>query len=472
MKWNLSKYFGSEDVFKKPSIIFLIFCVCFAFWFVDFWAPYNSLKNGSSFQWDIFNYYSYLPAYFCNNGSFEFEPFIPNDFNPVGPLKTHLPKTTYGMSVMYAPFFAIAYKIAYNTGTPLNGFTREFVDLVHLGSIFYVIMGLFFLRKLLLVYFNETVTTITLFSVLFGSMLFMYTFSSSESAHGYLFCLFSIFLWLTYKWHLESKWSTTLAIGFVIGLISLIRPTEIIIVLFFIFWNVKTPQELLLKFRFFLSKYLHFVLIAAMGILIWIPQFIFWKHHTGNYLYFSYPGERFFWNDPQIFNILFSYRKGWITYTPLVVMAFVGFFFVKKDFPISKGLFVFLTALSVYVLSCWWDWFFGGCFGARGFCQNIAYLSFPIAFLIDAALFSLKKIPFKGLLSLIVMAYVFSCVCLNVGQSYNYLHRKISPNAMSEKLYWEVFRTYNFKDDFHDTYWVYADEPDYEKLRSGEDRTQ
>ena len=472
LKLEVAKYFPSNDTLKKPSILFLVFSVCFAFWFVDFWAAYSAAQKGTNFTWDVFNYYSYLPAYFCNNGSFEFGKLIESGFNPVGPLNTHLPKTTYGMSIMYAPFFALAYKIAYNSGTPLTGFSEEFSYCIHWGSMFYVLLGLIFLRKHLLLYFNETVTTITLFASLFGTMLFNYTFSNSEMSHGYLFCLFTGFLYLTDKWHRTPKWSLTIGLAIILGVISLVRPTEILIFLFFIFWNVRSYLDFKEKMTFFLKKYLHFLLMLLIGVLMWVPQFLFWKTHAGTYFYFSYPGERFFWTDPQIFNILFSYRKGWITYTPLILLSFVGLFFIKKSFPLTKGFFVFFVSLNIYMLSCWWDWFFGGCFGARGFCQNIAYLAWPIAFVINSVLYGENSLKYKGLAALLLLVFVFSCVCQNLGQTYSYHNKKIHPFAMSETIYWKTFRTYSFNTQFEQEFWEYIDEPNYETLRSGENRDQ
>jgi hypothetical protein len=468
MKGNYLKYFFREETFKKPSVIFLIFAVCFAFWFVDFWKPYNAAKKQNSFNWDVMNYYSYLPAKFCNHNSFKFTSGGDSLFLPLGPYNTFVPKTTYGMSVMYAPFFALGYKVAVNQKSPLTGFSEPFATCVHWGSLFYVFLGLLFLRKFLLLWFNEIVTAITLFAVLFGTMLFNYSYSQSEMSHGYLFCLFSVFLYLTYKWHQEQKFKYTFLIAFIIGLISLIRPTEILMFIFFIFWNVKSGSDLKLKIKFFIKNYLHLLIILIIGILVWIPQFIFWKHHTGMYFYFSYPGEKFFWNDPQIINILFSYRKGWITYTPLIVMAFAGFFFVKKDFPLSKWTLILTTALIVYVLSCWWDWFFGGCFGARGFCQHIAYLAIPFAFFVDFIFYSPKKYFLKGIFGLLTITFIFSCVCLNIGQTYQFHHGRIHPWGMSRKVYWEVFRTFQFTDPYEYEYWGGLIMPDYEKLKNGE----
>ncbi len=457
---------------KKPSLIFLVFVACFSFWFSDFWKPYNVEKKENNFNWDIMNYYSYLPAKFCNHNSFDFFLGADSLYLPVGPKNTFLPKTTYGMSLMYSPFFALGYKIALNQGSPLNGFSEPFATCIYWGSLFYVLTGLFFLRKFLLYYFNEVVTTFTLFAVLFGTMLFIYTYSHGELSHGYLFCLFSVFLFLTHHWHVKPGFGRTVAIGVVLAIISLIRPTDILIFFLFLLWNVRTRQEFKEKFLFFKRYFLHLVIMLVIGVLFWIPQFIFWKHHAGQYFYFSYPGERFFWGDPQILNILFSYRKGWITYTPLVVLSFAGIFLIKKDFPLSRWTVAGMTVVMIYVLSCWWDWFFGGCFGARGFCQHIAYLSIPLAALLNSVFYESGKSAARSLLSLLVVAFIFSSVCLNLGQTYQYLHHRIHPYAMSKKVYWDVFRKYHFRDDYEYQYWGDLKMPDYEKLRSGEDRTQ
>ena len=207
--------------------------------------------------------------------------------------------------------------------------------------------------------------------------------------------------------------------------------------------------------------------------MMWIPQLLFYKHHTGQYFYFAYGGERFFWNDPQIINILFSYRKGWVTYTPLIILAFIGFFFIKKDFPLSKWTFVIITAIMVYVFSCWWDWGYGGCFGARAFCQQIAFLSVPIAYFVDFILYSSKKYMFKGILTLLTMVFIFSCICLNLGQSYQYSHlMKIHVWAMTKDAYWDVFRKYRYSEEDQSKFFKDLKDIDYLKYSNGSDREQ
>jgi hypothetical protein len=462
----------SPETARKPSILVLLCALLFSFWLVDFWKPYNSNKGGHNFYWDVFGYYSYLPAYFCNNGKLEFKNDL-SDHNPPGPLGTHVPKYTYGLSVMYSPFFALSYKIAWNQKSPLDGFSQPFVTCIHWAGIFYVLLGLVFLRKFLLRFFNEPVTAIVLGSCLFGTMLFNYTFVQSELTHGYLFCLFCIFLYLTERWHCQPTYGKTIWVGLVTGLIVLIRPTEVFIFLFFIFWDVRSFGDLKKKFFFLSGNYRHMILIFVIACLWWIPQLLFYKQHTGSYFYFSYMRERFFWNDPQVINVLFSYRKGWITYTPLVALAFVGFFFIPKRVPFTGWTCFLILASVLYVLSCWWDWNFGGCFGARSFCQHIAILSVPLASVLEYLLYSEKRFPLKGVYALMSIVFVCSCISLNMGMTYQYeKNKKIHPWATSKKIYWKVLRTYQFTDAYNYEWYSLLNEPDFVKYSDGSDRDQ
>jgi hypothetical protein len=437
---------------RKPSLLVIIFSAVFAFWFLDLWKPYNTAKGHHNFNSDVHNFYSYLPAYFCNHGSFDFGWGADSLYIPPGP-RGFVPKCTYGMSAMYAPFFAIGYKIAINQHDRLDGFTEGFATSVRWGSILYVLLGMFLLRLLLLRYFSETITCITLFAVLFGTILFNYTFVQSEYAHGYLFTLFAALLLLTARWHERQTYGRSLLIGLVMGLIALIRPTEVYVCIFFLLWDIRTISDLREKPRFLLSRWRHLLIMALVAILWWIPQLLFWKAHTGRYFYYTYLDETFFWSDPQVINVLFSYRKGWVTYTPLIVAAFAGIACMKKNLPISRWTMLFVTALMVYVLSCWWDWSYGGCFGARAFCQSIAFLAIPLASAFEYVLTGIRHVRLALVASLLLIVFLFSCVCLNIFQTWQSKSNLIHPWATSKELYWYVFRKYQFDENFEGAYW-------------------
>jgi hypothetical protein len=456
-----------QHIGRKPSLMAVIFSVAFAYWLVDFWRPYNREKNDNNFVWDMFGYYSYLPAQFCNGGSFDWHgqhmTFLGNS-----PLGNPFPKYTYGVAFLQSPFFFLGYKVAYNQHDPLDGFSEGFSTCVHWSTMIYVFIGLLYLRKFLLSWFNEKVVAITIAATLFGSMLFMYSFIQAELSHGYLFALFCIFLYYTQRWYDHPKLFYLVMVGLTGGLATLIRPTEIFVWVFFIFYRVFSWHDIKQRIRFFVSKPRVLLLLFFLCILWWIPQFLFWKKYAGSYFFFSYQDEKFFWSDPQIMNILFSYRKGWITYTPLVLLSLIGIFFMRRKTAFSPWLIFAVVSIMTYVYSCWWDWNYGGCFANRAFCNHIAYLAIPLSSLIQFLFYSEKKFFLRGWFSLIASAFVFSCIFLNLGQSYQYQQlRKIHPWAMSKTIYWNVFRTYQYSDAYNYQFFADLEYPDHDNWMKG-----
>jgi hypothetical protein len=455
----------------RPSGLFLLFCFFFPFFTMDLWRPWHFKQN--QFVWDVANYYSYLPAKFCNNNSFDFQNGV-EAYLGTSPTEKKISRCTYGMAIMYAPAFALGYKIAYNQKSPLDGFSEPFATVIHWASILYGLLGLVLLRNFLIKFYSELVTTLTLIIVFFGTMLFFYTMSMSEMPHSYLFFLISAFLLLTYHWHQKPTVGKSVLLALVIGLISLVRPTEALVVLIFIFWDSGSRHAIKSNFLKFYRYSFHVLLMIALVVMMWIPQLLFWKNMTGLYFYNSYAalGEKFYWGDPQIMNILFSYRKGWITYTPLIVLSFIGFFLMRNQLKKMRGVLVVLLVLQLYILSCWWDWFFGGCFGSRGFCQHIAYLAIPLAACCE---FVLNKDNFAKSLQFIRVIFfvvIFSGISLNLGQTYQYNKNYLHFNSTTKETYWLVFGKYYLDDEHIGKYWDSLDEPDYPKLKSGEDRDQ
>jgi hypothetical protein len=461
---NLTGY----NFLKRPSLIFLLFCACFSFWFLDLWRPWHlHSKLDSPFCWDVAHYYSYLPGAFDDHFIMEsdsaFKGFILD-----APKGGRMPKTTYGMAVLYSPFYALGYKIAINQKNPTSGYSEPFATCIHWGSIFYGLLGLLFLRNLLRKFYSEIVTTFTLAIVFFGTNLFYYILGVSEMAHGYLFMLISALLLTTHHWYQEITYKKTILIGFLIGMIALIRPTEVLVGLLFVFWMAGSVGELKERMKLLQEKWLHLLIMLLIMLALWIPQFIFWHYKTGHYFYFSYPGEGFFWTDPQVLNVLFSYRKGWFVYTPLMMLAIIGLFFMRGSVKPLRYWILGLVVIYVYMVSCWWDWHFGGSLGARAFTQHYSYLSFPIASLVAFVFESEKIYKLRSIIQISFLVIIFSGICLNIAQTYQRNDGMLHFEGMSKKSYWLVFRKFKLSGMEAGEYWGSLNLPDYDKMRKGE----
>ncbi|MFO7610005.1 MAG: hypothetical protein R6X35_12570, partial [Candidatus Krumholzibacteriia bacterium] len=59
-------------------------------------------------------------------------------------------------------------------------------------------------------------------------------------------------------------------------------------------------------------------------------KYHFWgQTSTGQFVFNSYMEEGFFFLKPKFFHGLFSYRKGWLVYSPVMTMAIIGFIWMR-----------------------------------------------------------------------------------------------------------------------------------------------
>ena len=185
--------------------------------------------------------------------------------------------------------------------------------------------------------------------------------------------------------------------------------------------------------------------------LVAVPQLIYWKELTGNYFYFSYKEERFYFNNPHILDGLFSYRKGWLLYSPIMTLSVFGLFVMRnkaKDFKIGIITTFFI---SIYVFFSWWTWWFGGSFGSRPMIDLYAMLALPFAASID--FFRMNK---KRLYIFIPIAAFF--FFLGVFQNWQYQQGLIHFDGNTKKSYWKNF----LQVTMNKTWWDDIAQPDYD----------
>jgi hypothetical protein len=416
-------------------------------------------------EWDIKSYYAYLPAVFIYKDiSLNFRKENINKFGDlIWPVRTPAGKdailTTMGMSILYSPFFLLAHGYAKLSDYEADGYTKPYRFALVFSALFYLALGLYFLRKILARYFSVYVSAITLFAIAIGTNLLYYASYSAAMPHVYNFTLITAFIYLVIRWYEKPCVITCLLIGLLSGLITLIRPTNILVLILLLLWNIKSKKEFKDRILFYIKNF-HWVLLMFLAfIAVWFPQFLYWKYVSGSYLYFSYGevGGNFFFNNPQIFNILLSYKKGWLVYTPLMFFALAGIFLLIKK---TKGIFVpilVFTVLYIYILSSWWCWWYGGAFGLRSFIDSYGILAIPFATFVD---FVLRKKKIIRIISLIVIACL---VWYNTFQISQYNHQAIHYWWMNKEAYWENFL--RLRPTAH--YWEIITLPDYEKAREG-----
>jgi hypothetical protein len=388
---------------------------------------------------DVIFYYEYLPAVFIYHDiSLSFLESLPFEYkkkmwgNSMQDDK-HLIRMTMGLSFLYLPFFLVALLYEKSIGHNPVFFSDSFEIALSMSSLFFSITGLIYLRKILLLYFREFIVGLLLLVIGIGTNLLNYTTLEACMSHAYLFCMINIFIWNLLKWNRSPTIGNILVPGVLIGIISLIRPTQALILLLFIFFSISDWADISNRIKFLLNKKLQIIIMLFVGFIVWLPQICYWKYVTGHWMFFSYIGERFFFDKPHIIAGLFSYRKGWLLYTPLMAFSLVGFFQMRRRIPeLFTGTLIYFI-LSIYIIFSWWCWWYGGSFGQRSLIDMYGLLALPMGCLFE---FIYRKKIWKRI------GFTFLIFCLiafQLFQNYQYYTGAIHWANMTKEAYWASF---------------------------------
>jgi hypothetical protein len=414
--------------------------------------------------YDVIQYYEYLPAaviYKDLSLSFkdkEFRFFKDKIWAEQTKTGRYVSRMTMGLAVLYSPFFLAAHAMAGPSGYPEDGYSYPYRLALVISSIVYAGIGFIFLVKLLRKYFARSAAAITILAIGLGTNLYFYTTNEPTMSHAYSFCLFAVFIFLVDAWTGRPSWGNSIAIGLIGGLIILVRPPNGIIFLLLPLWHVDSFQALMDRFKLFIRKIPQTAAIAIFTCLVFLPQIFYWKYATGEYFYNGYGNQGvFYFNHPVFFKGLFSYRKGWLIYTPIMAFSLIGIvvlYFRHRKFFWPVAVF---TVINLYIVWSWWCWWYGGGFGQRALIESYALLSVPFAACSQLILKS--KIIFR----LIYLTIITALISLNIFQSYQYYVGIIHWDAMSKKAYWDSYIRFE-KSILHERH---LDPPDYDAALKG-----
>jgi hypothetical protein len=395
----------------------------------------------ATLAWDVSGYYLYLPAIFIYKDlkKLEFLPGIIEKYKPSttpdqaydGDHGNKLMKYPAGMAVAYAPFFFLAHALAPALGFPADGFSLPYQVAIHLGSLLVGLLGLWFLRKNLLHFFSDNTTALAILLLVPGTNFFNYATFDTAMPHLYGFTLLAMLVHLTIRWHERPTWANSLGIGACSGLAALIRPTDIVFAMVPVLWGLTTTGWRQRLHLFWQQK--NKLLLAATAVfLIGCIQLVYWKTTAGEWLKYSYRDQGFTFSRPHFGNVFFSYRKGWFIYTPLMLFAVAGFYFLaKRHWKLFPTIFLFFF-VNTWIVSSWNVWWYGGGFGQRGFIQSYALLAFPLAaFLAWMVEKRWSKWVFTPLL--------LFCLALNLFQTRQAHFGTFETEMMSKAFYWRIF---------------------------------
>lgn len=361
-----------------------------------FYPRWEKANTEAQISWDASGYYWYLPSIFIYHdlkGQHfkdtileKYHPTPDHDFQQgfVDPQSgNYVMKYGIGTAILEAPFFFIANSLAVPLGYPADGFSRPYQFMIYLGGICFALLGLWYLRKLLLLYYSDKVVAITLFLLVFGTNYLNYCGIDVGMSHIWLFTLYVFLLLNTHFYYQTSKLKYALRIGVLVGLSTLIRPPEFISVLIPLLWGLENLKRNSIKKHIsrLWHRRRHLLAAGVVGMFIISIQPFYWKYASGQWFVYSYQDQGFSWLHPHSWVYAFSYQSGWLTYTPLMIIVLLGIFPFLKSGRNKVAVITFII-VSYYLVSAWDIYNYGG-FGGRAMVQSYPVLIFLLATLIE-----------------------------------------------------------------------------------------
>jgi hypothetical protein len=405
--------------------------------------------------WDIFGYYLPLPAAFIYN-----DPLL-NDRAWVDELNDEkgLTRTVYqitttengepmyfflfGMSFFYAFFFLIGHLCALAFGFPPDGFSDPYQISLVFGCMLYTFIGLFYLRKVLLHFTSEKTTALVLLALVFGTNYVHHMTLKNLETVNILFMLSTIVVWNTIQWHQTFKLKHCIAVILGVAFMAIVKPSEILFALFPLLYGIVGWKSILQKIAQVFTYWWQILFAIFLASLFVLPQLFYWHVKTGELLYDTYknPGVGLDFFNPHMWEVLFSYRKGWLVYTPIMIFSFVGFRqLLRKQKSLVLPIIVTLVA-TFYIVSSWTEWWYGAGFSIRPMITYYPILAIPFALFVESLL--TKGMLLKWGVGILALFMLF----LNQFQWWQLRAGILDPYRMTKAYYWAIFLKGNVSSD-------------------------
>jgi hypothetical protein len=375
-------------MFRLSLYAYWISCALIVASSVFYYPKWNQSNTEATISWDVSGYYFYLPAalIYKDIKQLNWWEEISNKYHPSPgtgnaikhPSGSYVMKYPLGQSIQYLPWFVAAHLLAEPLGYPADGYSKPYQVAIGWGSLLVAMVGLWFLRRVLLQYFSDGVSAAVLVSLVFGSNYLEYAGITGAMTHNFLFTLYIILVFSTIRFYQRPSRGLALFIGLMVGWATLTRPTEIISAIIPLFWGVYSWETLRERVAFFKAQWSNYVLAGVIAGAVMFLQAAYWKYATGEWLVYSYEDQGFTWFPPHIEDVLWSARAGWLVYSPMMIFAVAGLFMLRNRSPKVFPTVFLYCMVALYITSAWDIWWYGGSLGQRAMVQAYPLWAFAL----------------------------------------------------------------------------------------------
>lgn len=297
-----------------------------------------------------------------------------------------------GTALLWSPAYLVAHGIVLLLrvlGVPVtpDGLSRPYILAVCYASTLYAFAGLLLAYRLCRRLFAPFPSALAVSVVWLATPAFFYSHASPPWSHSASLFAVALFLTVWYGTGADSPRRRFFLLGLLGGLVALVREQDGLFLLLAAVDGILTYGGIVRQkaWRRVLPLLGRHTLLAAGAALAFSPQMLVYRVLNGRLGPNPTVSGKFDWASPHFFQVLFDPHYGLIVWSPVVLLALLGFLLLfRRDRRLGGGAALAFLA-QVYLAGCFLTWQGPGSFGQRRFINCVVLFALGLAALIALA---------------------------------------------------------------------------------------
>jgi hypothetical protein len=284
-------------------------------------------------------------------------------YTKTGHVENHF---SVGPAILWAPVLvtvhlAVVLLDRFGAHIPADGYSRPYLLAMGLTTAVYGFLSLFLAFRMARKYFEQQWAFLATIGIWLASSLPVYMYFNPSWSHAFSAFSVSLFLWYWDRTKLQRTPAQWAALGVFAGLMGNVYYPNVILLIFpgvELIHQIRAGRRGLDRAPVPLRKLVSCsVVFGAVFLVSLLPTFVTRQIIYGNPFEAGYPGIwTWNWTSPVILRVLFSAGHGLFSWTPILLFAVTGLFFLAKRNPLL-GTGSILTFLAYhYFIASYPDW--------------------------------------------------------------------------------------------------------------------
>jgi hypothetical protein len=294
----------------------------------------------------------------------------PDEYTSTGKLNNHF---SIGPAILWTPFLVVAHAgvLFYDRlggRIPADGYSKPYMVAMAAGTALYGFLALLMSFLLARRYVPERWAFLATLGIWFASSLPVYMYFNPSWSHAHSAFTVALFIWYWVRTRAARTWLQWVILGAIGGLMMDVYYVSGVLLLIPLleslrgYWNARKDGRMPAMARLFVGN----VIFAITLVVAFLPTLVSKRIIFGSYTKSGYE-HLWVWTSPWVLKACFSADHGLFSWTPILVAAVVGLFFLMRYDRELAFYSILVFAAVLYTIGSYESWDGLSSFGNRYF---------------------------------------------------------------------------------------------------------